>query len=354
MDIQRAELDDARRGALYFLGNTTVERRPSLDLGVVGNFVGDTTLLNDMKSVCGSLVENIPGGKFKPLERLAEITVPLRDMLRSFFEAIGNKILEIFGEAMYGVEWVAEFVSWGLSVFSGGLASAIPGWGYVQSAGDLYSGVKKAVMSARDLVSQLYAGHGVQLLDGLPNDIAKSLARHSAVGVAGGVKDAGIATVSIGLEAGGDATAGAGTIVSVVTGILQRIANLVDWCIQKFRVSAVLKQAAGAWDTRDEPDSMVRDQKAFGSWFSLNVVCTPILAAVVLSSGLVAHPYRFLALFGQDDEVIDQKAYDDGVVYIEQLKKLSSRYLKSYSDNYKCVFKSADDFVSARLIQAVS
>ena len=38
MDIPRRELEDARNGCLYFLGNIKVERSLSVDLGLVGAF----------------------------------------------------------------------------------------------------------------------------------------------------------------------------------------------------------------------------------------------------------------------------------------------------------------------------
>ena len=284
MNIQAEEQADARRGAMYFLGRTQIETVASFDLGIIDNFIGNTEILSDMKSVAMSL---IPAAVTDRLAVPVEIMEKITSTLTGFFETVREKLQEIFGEGLIGIEWAGEFVAWALSTVVGSLASVIPGWGYVQSAGDLYSGIKKAVTQAAEFVRNLWGRRGFQLLDGLPTDIADALARHAAAGVASGVKGAGIASVSIGLEAAGDAAGGAGTIVSVVTNVLQRIANLIDWAIQRFRVSSVLSSARDHWEGQSE---LVTDQAEFSKWFRRNTLFTPIVAALVLSSGFVAHP----------------------------------------------------------------
>ena len=341
-----AERDDARRGALYFLGKTHIEPSPKMDLGLVNNFVGGPGVLSDAKSVVQALIPQSVSSAFKPAK---DVIDKVTELIQSFFHSVQERIIGIFGSATYGIEWAAEFVGWGLSVFSGGLASAIPGWGYVQAANDLYSGVKQAVLKAKEYLDNVWNQRGVRLMDGMPQDIADALARHSAVGVAGGLKDAGIASVSIGLEAAGDAAGGAGTIVSVVTGILQRIANLIDWLIQRFRMKSVLGQAAEEWQTREDPGSLVNNQEPFNQWFRKNILCTPIVAALTLKSGFVGHPYRFLSLINNGDEIVSQAEFDAGVHYIEKLKSIAGNYVTDYIDTYRLMFTSDDKIVAARL-----
>ena len=344
--VQLAERDDARRGALYFLGKTNIEPSASVDLGIVSNLIGSTEIAVDMKNAALSL---LPKRVTDTLNLSTEMFGKVVTLFTDFFESIKRKMIDMFGEALIGVEFVGEFLSWALSSLVGSLASLVPGWGYVQSASDLYSGIKKSVLNAKDFINNLWSGRGVQLLDGAPQDIADALARHSAVGVAGGLKDAGIASVSIGLEAAGDAAGGAGMIVSVVTGLLQRIANIIDWCIQKFRMKAVLSAAADAWILKDDSHSLCNDHAAFSAWFRRAVLLTPIVAALVLHSGFVAHPYRFLLLIEPGDVITSQAAFDKGVLYIEKLKAIAAGYIRSYTDTYRVTFTSGDQLVAARL-----
>ena len=80
------------------------------------------------------------------------------------------------------------------------------------------------------------------------------------------------------------------------------------------------------------------------------MVVTPVVAALVISSGFVSHPQRFLALLDPTGGlVVTQKDYDKGVLYIEQLKSIAGDYLKEYADVYKLEFSSPDPIVQARL-----
>mgnify|MGYP005736932435 FL=1 len=45
------------------------------------------------------------------------------------------------------------------------------------------------MLKSKDLISQIYRGRGVELLGGHPSIISNALARHSAKGALGGIKD---------------------------------------------------------------------------------------------------------------------------------------------------------------------
>ncbi len=349
MNIQQAELEDARKGTLYFLSKIEMVSNPSFDLGLIGNFVGNTTVLHDLKNGALTLVRSCESGK-SLTNTISEYTRPIKDLLVSFMNAITDRIASLYGEGTAALEWVGEFGSWAVSTLVGSLADIIPGWGYVQAAADIYAGVKQSVTACIKWLGQVYSGWGVELLAGGPSIMAEAIARHNATSLAGGLKDLAVESVKIGLQAAGDAAAGVGAIVGAVTGILQRIANLVGYAVQRFLVNRTLNQANHQWNQK----TYLNDHKQFTDWFKRSCVCTPIIAALTLNSGFVAHPYRFLALISDDDQVIDQKHYDAGVKHIEKLKDLSTGYLHEYQDNYKVLFKSDDQLVSNRLKDVLS
>ncbi len=345
VNIQQAELDDARDGTLYFLSKLDMVSSPGFDLGLVGNFVGNTTVITDLKNATTTLISSCDAGK-KVLDGIDQYTKPIRVLLSNFMDALVDRITSIYGEGSAALEWVGEFGSWAISTLIGSLADIIPGWGYVQSALDLYEGIKKSVTSAIKWLGQVYSGWGVELLAGGPSIMAEALARHNATSLAHGLKDMAVESVKIGLQAAGDAAAGVGAIVGAVTGVLQRIANLVGYCVQRFMVNRALNQAANQWNLKG---IYMQDRQQFTEWFKQVCICTPVIAALTLSSGMVGHQYRFLSLINDSDEVIDQAAFDAGTKHIDKLKELSASYLNQYQDSYKVLFRSEDTLVSNRL-----
>ena len=345
MNIQQAELDDARKGTIYFLGKLHVIKEPGFDLGLISNFVSGTSIVSDLTSASASLLESCSVGK-KVIEGINTVITPIRQLIGDFMKAVTDKILSVYGEACGIVEWLGEFTSWAVSTFAGSLGDIIPGWGYVQNAADMYDGVKKAVVSAIKWLGQIYSGWGVNLLEGGPGIMAEAIARHNATQLAGGLKDMAVTSVKTGLQAAGDAAAGVGAIVGALTGILQRIANLIEYCVQRFLLNRSINQASEQW--HQEQIEPIRHDK-FNLWFRRTCALTPIVAALTMSSGFTAHPYRFLALISSSDEIASQKAFDDGVKHIEKLKDLSRDYIKAYQDSYRIRFVSDDAIVSARM-----
>ena len=348
--VQAFELADARKGTIYFLGNLEAERRPSFDIGLISNFVAGTSILTDLKSVSTSLIKDTDRGR-KVLESVGRFTDPIKKALTEFFDKMVDHFVGMYGEAGAALEWVGEFGAWAVSTLVGSLSDVIPGWGYVEGAADLYDGVKQSVVKALAWLGQVYSGWGVKLLDGSPTIIASTIARHNATALAGGLKDTALAVTKISLQAAGDAAAGVGSIIGVVTGILQRIANMVGYCIQRFLIARTFKQAAYHWKNKAE---LLTDHERFTEWFRRSCVCTPIIAALTMQSGLVANPLRFLALFNDGGEVISQEMYNKGVNHIEKLKDLSRSYCREYADSYKLNFKGADQFIESRLKQVFS
>ena len=346
--VQQAELDDARRGTLYFLGKLEVVKKPSFDCGLISNFVSGTSIIGDLQSASTSILNKHDLGR-KFMAGIGAILEPIQKLIQSFFDALSDKLLKLYGEASGVLEWVAEFGTWAVSTFAGSLSDLIPGWGYVQAAADIYEAVKTSVVSAIKWLGQVFSGWGVDLLEGGPSIMAKSIAQHNAASLAGGLKDLAIESVKVGLQASGDAAAGAGAIVGAVTGILQRIANLIGYCAQRYLLNKTIKQAGHQWKNTGVYQS---NHDQFTKWFQRSCALTPVVAALTLQSGFAAHPYRFLRLISNEDEVIDQKKFNEGVKHIEKLKDLSKDYLKEYQESYKIIFQSADPVVSGMLDNA--
>lgn len=365
MGVQVAQMADARMGAMYMLANTEISKVSSFsNAHFFENFVIGAEPLSDLKSAASGLLDktnainklqNTKAGKkvAHAAKVVGDATSAVMNKvtmaISNFFRFLMNKARAIYGDLLYGLEWFAEFSTWVTGEFAGNFSSFIPGWGYVQSAADVYSGVKQAVGQSKNLITQIYAGRGVELLGGHPSIISKGLARHSAIGALGGIKNTAIGITKIGIEAAGDALAGAGTLVGVLTGVFERVIKLVDYMIQRCLVNKVLKRAKKEWANRSSKGSLVQDHKMFSEWFQSAVITTPIIAALVMGSGFVAHPYKFAQLLTPKLKAVSQGEFDKAVVYIEKLKSLSSDYVQEYVDNYSVDFTSQNGMVTARL-----
>ncbi|MBE8168639.1 MAG: hypothetical protein HAW66_09780 [Shewanella sp.] len=377
MGVQVQEMADARLGAMYFLGNINTEKVPSFSLNLFGTFVAGTAPINDLKKGCMYILNNTGAGQsflsaassvgdtikdnFKKshigiavtagIGKVSEGVDKIKALIVGFFQKMLAKIKLTYGDALHGMEWLTEFGTWLVSVFAGNLASLIPGFGYVRSASALYGGVKSSVLKSIDFIEQLWSGHGVELLGGHPSIIANALARHSAIGVASALKGVAIHTTRLGLTIAADAAGGAGIIVNAVAGILTRITSFADYIIQRVRLSKVLSQAKKEWINHSSPTSMVNNHKAFSEWFQNAVITTPIIAALAVGSGFVAHPYRFAQLLSTSEEPISHSEFAKSVKHIETLKKVASGYFTGYKGSYGINFVSDDPVIKARLQQ---
>ena len=61
----------------------------------------------------------------------------------------------------------------------------------------------------------------------------------------------------VGLQAAGDAFAGVGALFSAITGLLQRIANMVARAVQRLKVKSILDRAKQEWLIRDSDSGLV-------------------------------------------------------------------------------------------------
>ncbi|WCE31016.1 hypothetical protein [Vibrio sp. SCSIO 43137] len=368
--VQSIEMADARMGAMYMLAKTDYHKLPAFSAShLFDNFVVGSEPLSDLKSISMSIIDKTgAASKTKALieksnagkklvetvsvvgEATSAVIQKIKTYISEFFRGLVEKAKLVYGDVLEDLGWFAEYAGWMVAEFAGNLSNLIPGWGYVQSAVDLYSGVKQAIFKSKDLITQMYAGRGVELLGGHPSIIANALARHSAVGLMGGLKTTAVAATKIGLEAAGDAFAGVGTLVSALSGMLERVVAFFDCMIQRSLVRKVLKKARKEWDNRSSSTSMLNDHKTFSEWFQSAVVTTPIIAALVMGSGFVAHPMKFLSLLSST-EIASQAEYDKGVNYIEKLKDLSASYVQEYADGYNVEFRSEDGIVAARLAE---
>ncbi|MBM7070955.1 hypothetical protein JQC92_02715 [Shewanella sp. 202IG2-18] len=354
--VQLAEMADARQGVLYFLSKLEMADSPKpssvLNSALLGMF-GKTAVLEDLSAVSGKIASTTSAGQMltagcvdamdyahKIDRMISDFCVQLIEKLVSYFSrfssAIANKLRALSPTVLTQV--VTQSISQ--------LIGQIPGWHYVKSACMIYEAGRRAIVETFNLISQLWSGYDVDLLNGHPSVIANALARHSVAAATSGARDALIQGTVVGLKAAADAVGMTGTIVGILNSVFFAIWNFIEKLAQNYFVNKALKEAADDWAIRESSVSMIYDHKRFSEWFRKAVIPAPILAALVINSGVAAHPYRFLRLL-KEDGVASASELAKGEQHIEKLKDISQSYLDKYMKAYEVTFHGKDAYVSA-------
>ncbi len=254
------------------------------------------------------------------------------------------------------MEWLADVGMWLASEFAGTLADLIPGWGYYQNAVDVYAGVKEACIKSKDLADQIYAGRGVSVAPGQSSMISMTLYKHSATCVAKGMFGATWGVLSICADAAiYSVTAVGSSLVNWIKSVIEKVIAIVDTLVQRFALKRWIDFAKKEWYKVSSKSSIAHDPKRFNKWFLKVVLSTPVLASILMCSGYISHPYKFLKLmdiqeedgdygetvFVKEDYKQKVKSFNKGVHYIQKLKELSGKYVAEYSDGYSLVFSSS-------------
>ncbi len=389
IDVQLDEMADARKGILYFLGNTRAEyvqkkfsfTNAALVCGVTDTptmpgdlmalpswlyqqTLGRTSLGRSLSDIGGFAAEEISKIDTLISEFFAWAIHSLATLFGRFSSTVSNFLLTLSADSLMVL--VATELS---STFK----AAALGAGHYTLLAQLYSGLVHAVKGLKSFFTQLWKGRNVDLLGGHPSTIANALARHSLAKVGGGIMDAGI---NFGVAVGATALAAFGPLPVIVMHILRDIVGWIEGVIQRYLVNTAFETAKNAWQeikahhasSANVEPILLTDHGAFSKWFRKVMIPCPIIAALTVSSGFAAHPLRFLQIL--DDSLLDrvtnqddpnlvhtchaeaekmQAGFHSGVQHIDHLKSFAEGYIPEYCNTYNVKFCSDDPVISARL-----
>jgi hypothetical protein len=225
---------------------------------------------------------------------------------------------------------------------------------FVGAAFDIVQGSARTVKACYDRYVTYSLSKGVDMNDGHPAVVVKSIELTMNLAIGSGLYQALRGAVTTGVNAAG---AGAGAILSMVVSGCELIAKFV------YRLWESSKMKAFFEDCKDRyakfktakaiaDDDVMHSGVAFGAWYRTAAYTLPCLSALALSSGLTGDKMMYLSMFkdqkdlapakpGQFVNPISQSEFDRGVAYIDHLKEAAKGYLSD--SGYK--FSSTDKVV---------
>lgn len=368
-NIQEIETLYARVNVVNYLSSLEVQKKAVFASDAMANFLVDTTPLDDatalLKKGCCMVLDHTKAGhkisqvaegvrtaitNSRPAvalknmaDKAAKAVDKIKRKIEELLEKFVSKMMSFFKKAYSDIAWVTSFITevagWLVASLKADITNAIPVWAYVQSASDLYKGLKTTVEGVATYVSLKLSGRGVSLKSGHPEIIARDLRSHMTAKALLGAKDAGVSVGKIALTATGD-TIGIGSILSYVATALQKIFKLIDFIIQRVNLHRVLKKAKKEQGNLLNCSSIALDAKRFNDWFTNSLALSPVLGALLMHSGAIAHPYSFLSLLDRLGRVRTdaQLQYTKGSKHIENMKQASGGYIREYTAEYNVIF----------------
>ena len=341
--IQEAEMADARKGIIFFLGNTECQNdfNPTSLVGdVTGDFAGLNVLdpANDAMNLVRGKVAFIDkqvgkaGAKAKSTgEKINEQVV--NSKVQHMLNTMQNQFNRRYGPEASGL--VTSSLTILVKNLTTTLTDAIPVWGFVNDASGIYSGLKQAGTGVYNIVEQTYAGWGVELLNGHPSTISKSLARHTTTSTFSGLSNAALNGTKLGF---GIATGGISKLADVLIDIFLAVWKFFDRLIQVHFLKRTLGDAKLAWKTIGSSACFANHHNLFSNWYRDACIKTPVIAALSICSGFAGNPMRFLHLI-KNNEVSSASSYSKGCKYIDIVKSQGGDWVRDYCDQYSVKFE---------------
>ncbi len=389
IDVQLAEMADARKGILYFLGNTRAESVQAgfsfTNAALVYGGSGITTMPGDLLALPAWLYQQTAGRSTlgQSLSEMAGFAADeiskIDRMISEFFAWAIDRLASLFGRFSTTVSnFLLTLSTDSLMVLvatrlSTTFKAVTPGVAHYTLLSQFYSGLVHTIQGLKAFFMQLWSGRDADFLGGYPSTIANAMARHSLAKAGGGIMDAG---VNFGVAVGATVGAALGTLPVILMQVFRDIVSWLEGIIQRYLVNKSFKKANEAWQAikahqasraNAEP-TLLTDHNEFSAWFRKAVIPCPVIAALAVSCGFAANPLRFLQIL--DDTLLGkltnkndpslvhtchaeaakmQAAYNEGEQHINHLKRLAMTYIPEYCNDYHVKFCSDDPVVSVRL-----
>jgi hypothetical protein len=321
-------MQNARLGVIYLWQGTEVQASTIESIiAAIGRKAGTTLGLLEaepaVESSQASLWEKIKG------------------WAQEFVEKVWAKIKEVFGNVgVLGghLKKIALFLA--KKVF----ASAAP---IIGSVTGLVEGLWKTTVAFCEKLGNWIASKGVNLVKGHPETLIKGIESGLNRALLEGLYETAKSSLLLGLNI---ASYGAASIIETVAGLIETVTKMIWRFAERCAIRLFCSEAKGFWNARSESNSIHFDSMKFDNWLRGMTNKVPVVAAVTLGTGIAGDKMRFLQMYTGEGMVISQSQFDNGVKYLDQMKRTGSRVM----ERSELEFESDDPTIAGLLKLAKS
>jgi hypothetical protein len=341
------DLDNARLGVLYFVGNLRCDLSPEESVsdlkkaatGFLKGKVSDSRL-NRVGAVMGG-VDSIRNAVKQEVDEIAEA---VQSWLTTKFKVSASDAELAIQHLRHNLPEVISGISSDIKGGTGG--SSGPPTGEIKGiAKGLYTGVTKTI----EFYELKQKSADVVLESGHPDQVASAITRAVGRSALAGLAEAALAGAKIALSA---LTAGVGEIINMVAGIIERILRFAVRFCDALALRKAFAAAKSHFANAGLGSAIHSNAAAFSDWFKKVIDRSPIIAALVMNCGIAGDVMRFLKVTtGTGGKLIMvQGQFDKGVIYLNALKGSASGMILDYAAEMR--ISSQDKMVASLLKHA--
>ncbi|EDL54326.1 hypothetical protein VSAK1_24875 [Vibrio mediterranei AK1] len=289
--------------------------------------------------------------------------------IKEILKKMCDKIQDIlFGPA--GDMLLKRFCSWLVEKVAKNLFNLIKKHSSESKIAGVVKGVTKAVTQTADMIYNWRLGCGVTLLKSPAQDICSALTKAQGQRIIEGIGESVGSAAIIGAQITSASVNPAGPkFVGALAGILSKIFGEIIKFFEMRRIKTALTDAKTMWkdiQTRRQhlaTQNLSSQEWVKGAqsgeyhiipvWLRASLLSSPILASILMASGYLSHPYRFVQMISPLDSVMLQSDFNKSRRYIDRLKKDAGLNIRVIKKSRGFVFTSQNPAVSAMLLGAL-
>jgi hypothetical protein len=333
-----AELDNARLGVIFFLGNLRVDLSPE-------------SSLTDLKNQATKFIQSKIGDRGRAeLELVGRGVEAIDTTVDKIAAAIKTWLCERFKISETDAELAVQHLRHNLPGLIAGIKSEagkevadFTTGGLTTIATGLYTAITRTI----EYFDLKHKGAGVALESGHPDLVASALSRGVARSALIGLAEAAAAGAKAALAA---FTSGVGLIINKIAGVIEMILRFAVRFCEARTLARLFATARDYWMQKDGSSAIHTQASQFAGWFKGAIERSPIVGSLVMNCGIAGDAMRFLQVCTADGVLVTQGQFDKGVTYLNALKASASSFILEYQKQVR--ISSADPMVSSLLKHA--
>jgi hypothetical protein len=240
--------------------------------------------------------------------------------------------------------------------------------GQVGGGLNVFKGIVNTTNACAEAVKAYHMRMGVQLMPGHPGAICDAIHKSLNYGICYGLYDLLKGSAVLGASFLGGVGS---TIFNLVVSIIETITRLLYRIKEMKKINAFLAETSTHWaayrkgaeGNLHQKTSSATNEHAFAtpatpgfhtsekfhSWFRANMLEMPILAALCMHSGICGDKMRFLNMMTydmQEDKGTSEKRFHDDVAYLDNLKQISSSMLSKSPYKFWSELKDVNAYIN--------